>query len=690
MAALIRCFDWSTTTLGTLDQWPTSLRTLISMMLASRFPMLIFWGPELLTLYNDAFRPSLGDDGKHPSSLGQRGEESWAESWPVIGPMIKGIMTGGDAVWFEDQNLPIYRNGRMEYAYWTYSFSPISGDTGLVNGVLVTCYETTKAIKAQQQLQLSEQRFQNLVRQATVGIIVLTGEDVRVSIVNEAYGKLIDRTYEELIDKPLFSIIPEAKAYFDPILSKVRHSGESLYLYDTPYAVQTNGTLKNGYLNIVYQPYRETDGTITGVTVLCQDVTEQVMARLQLEEVQSGLNVAVELAQLGTWSIDVVTNGLTFSDRMIEWFGYDPGAQAYNQVIPILEAGDQERVDRAVAWALHPESGGIYNEIYTVIHPTTGQKRVLHAQGKTVFDATGRAVRLNGTAQDITLQRNLQLALESEVQQRTEELAATNEELAASNEEYAAINEELEEANRLLNRSNENLQAFTYVASHDLQEPLRKIQQFGDLLRNQYGAQVGEGLPYLERMQGAANRMSTLIRDLLSYSRLGTKPSAFVVVSLSQVIEAVLGDLELRIEETGAQIEVDALPTVQGDASQLGQLFQNLVSNALKFHKPGNALPLIQIRSERVAAVDLPPRVNPRRAVGVYHRIDVTDNGIGFEQQYADRIFEVFQRLHGKNQYAGTGIGLAICQKVAANHGGAITASSLGGQGATFSVYFPS
>lgn len=610
--------------------------------------------------------------------------------------MIKGIMTGGDAVWFEDQKLPIYRNGRMEYAYWTYSFSPISGDTGQLNGVLVTCYETTEAIKTQQQLQLSEQRFQNLVRQATVGIIVLTGEEVRVSIVNEAYGKLIDRTYEELIDKPLFSIIPEAEAYFAPIIAKVRHSGESLYLYDTPYAVQSNETLKKGYLNIVYQPYRETDGTITGVTVLCQDVTQQVMARLQLEEVQSGLNVAVELAQLGTWSIDVATNGLTFSDRLIDWFGYDSGAQAYNQVIPILEAGDQERVDRAVAWALHPESGGIYNEIYTVIHPTTGQKRVLHAQGKTVFDATGRAVRLNGTAQDITLQRNLQLALEREVQQRTEELAATNQELAASNEEYAAINEEytaineeLEEANRLLNRSNENLQAFTYVASHDLQEPLRKIQQFGDLLRNQYGAQVGEGLPYLERMQGAANRMSTLIQDLLSYSRLGTKPSAFVAVSLAQVIESVLGDLELRIEESGAQIEVDALPTVQGDASQLGQLFQNLVSNALKFRKPGNGLPLIQIRSEPVAAVDLPPSVNPQRAVGVYHRIDVTDNGIGFKPQYADRIFEVFQRLHGTNQYAGTGIGLAICQKVAATHGGAITATSEPGQGATFSVYFP-
>ncbi|GAB4044326.1 hypothetical protein GCM10028810_10190 [Spirosoma litoris] len=151
----------------------------------------------------------------------------------------------------------------------------------------------------------------------------------------------------------------------------------------------------------------------------------------------------------------------------------------------------------------------------------------------------------------------------------------------------------------------------------------------------------------------------------------------------------MLNTLDWTIQQTGAQIQVGSLPTLPGDASQLGQLFQNLLSNALKFGKPGVA-PRIQIWSSRVLFGDLPKGFTPPRAVSGYYRIDVVDNGIGFEEKYLDRIFQVFQRLHGKNEFAGTGIGLAICEKVATNHGGAITAQSQVGQGATFSVYLPS
>ncbi|SOD99073.1 sensor histidine kinase [Spirosoma fluviale] len=239
-----------------------------------------------------------------------------------------------------------------------------------------------------------------------------------------------------------------------------------------------------------------------------------------------------------------------------------------------------------------------------------------------------------------------------------------------------------------LKHSNENLQQFAYIASHDLQEPLRKIQQFGDLLLKQYADQLGEGTHYLRRMQTAAARMSTLMRDLLSFSRLSTQLENRVFVSLTEVVESALSDLDLVISETGAQVSVEPLPTVEGDASQLGQLFQNLFSNALKFRRSGTA-PVIGVSVQRIAALNLPAGVKPSRAVAVYQRIDVSDNGIGFDEKYAEHIFEVFQRLHGKNDYAGTGVGLAICQKVAASHGGGITASSQPGQGATFSVYFP-
>ncbi|MFD2569602.1 ATP-binding protein [Spirosoma soli] len=239
-----------------------------------------------------------------------------------------------------------------------------------------------------------------------------------------------------------------------------------------------------------------------------------------------------------------------------------------------------------------------------------------------------------------------------------------------------------------LSRSNENLQQFAYVASHDLQEPLRKIQQFGDLLKIRNAGAPGEELIYIERMQSAAKRMSTLIKDLLDFSRISTQRDACGPVSLQTVVESVLSTLELRVEELGAQIQVGLLPTVSGDVSQLSQLFQNLLSNALKFHRVGIA-PVIVVEARLLASDQLPSGVKPGRVSVAYHQIKVIDNGIGFDDKYADRIFQVFQRLHGKNEYAGTGIGLAICEKVVANHGGAITATSQPGHGATFTIYLP-
>ena len=239
-----------------------------------------------------------------------------------------------------------------------------------------------------------------------------------------------------------------------------------------------------------------------------------------------------------------------------------------------------------------------------------------------------------------------------------------------------------------LQRSNENLQQFASIASHDLQEPLRKIQSFSDIVRNQYGSQLGDGVDYLERMQLAASRMSILIRDLLAYARISTHQDTTVPVSLTAVLRTTLENLDLLIEETGATLLIDELPIIPGDPVQLGQLFQNLVSNGLKFRQENRA-PQIQIRCQLLSATSLPATIQPTRQALQYYLIEVADNGIGFDDKYTHRIFQVFQRLHGHTAYAGTGIGLAICEKVVANHGGAIWARSQPNQGATFSIYFP-
>ncbi|GAB4002947.1 ATP-binding protein [Spirosoma daeguense] len=312
---------------------------------------------------------------------------------------------------------------------------------------------------------------------------------------------------------------------------------------------------------------------------------------------------------------------------------------------------------------------------------TVSEVELVQETAERIWAALKRASAEKALSQSEEQFRQLSANLESQVQQRTGELAAANHELAINNQALA-------EANGLLVRSNANLQTFAYIASHDLQEPLRKIQQFGDLLKTRYIEPTGEALVYLERMQTAASRMSTLIRDLLDYSRISTRRDQSAPVSLQSIVATVLNTLDWMIQQTGAQIQVGPLPTLPGDVSQLGQLFQNLLSNALKFGKPGVA-PQIQILSCGVLASHLPKTFTPHQVVGGYYRIDVVDNGIGFEEKYLDRIFQVFQRLHGKNEFAGTGIGLAICEKVVTNHGGAITATSQSGQGARFSVYLP-
>ncbi|GAB3978336.1 hypothetical protein GCM10028806_41220 [Spirosoma terrae] len=247
---------------------------------------------------------------------------------------------------------------------------------------------------------------------------------------------------------------------------------------------------------------------------------------------------------------------------------------------------------------------------------------------------------------------------------------------------------ELREANIELRRSNESLQQFAYIASHDLQEPLRRIQAFSDLLYTHFVDNLSDGeIDMVRRIQRSAQRMQLLIRDLLAYSQLTTVRAPFVEVSLHNVVTDVLSDLEIVIAEKKAVINVTSLPPVLGSAPRLRQLFQNLIANSLKFAKP-DTIPEMTIDVCRASAEELPDRLQDQQS-SAYWLITIADNGIGFDEKYKDRIFTPFQRLHDAAKYSGTGIGLAICQRVVESHGGAIDVSSQPGVGSTFTIFLP-
>lgn len=280
--------------------------------------------------------------------------------------------------------------------------------------------------------------------------------------------------------------------------------------------------------------------------------------------------------------------------------------------------------------------------------------------------------------------------LEERVQARTMEIEASNKALR----EEVSVRTKAEQAAMIaaqeLQRSNRELEQFASVASHDLQEPLRKIQAFGDRLQTHCADQLGEkGTDYLQRILASSGRMRRLIDDLLTYARVSSKAQPFSAVDLNEIAEEVVGDLEGRLQDVGGKIEISKLPHLEADPSQMRQLFTNLLGNALKFHRPG-VPPIVKVSSHNVTAGNPAAGGNGDSPRGPLQcEITVEDNGIGFEQEYVDRIFELFQRLHGRDEYQGTGMGLAICRKIVERHAGQITAYSAPGAGSRFVFRLP-
>jgi len=281
--------------------------------------------------------------------------------------------------------------------------------------------------------------------------------------------------------------------------------------------------------------------------------------------------------------------------------------------------------------------------------------KTVHSLGRIVTGADGKAAKLVGSVRDITRQR----AIETDLKQKVDELY----------------------------HSNRELEEFAYVASHDMQEPLRKITTFGSRLMEKYrDALSGEGAMYLSRMTAAAENMRLLINDLLDFSRIAKTQQPFETVYLNVVLRQVKTELELVIEETKTVINSVALPVIEAIPSQMKQLFTNIIGNAIKFRRPG-VDPVINITWETLNKSDLATYKLP--AASEYYRMEISDNGIGFEEEYATRIFNVFQRLHGKSEYPGSGIGLAICKKIAEHHNGQIYAEGSPGKGARFVFILP-
>ena len=506
-----------------------------------------------------------------------------------------------------------------------------------------------------------ENNLRNVILQSPIATTLLRGPSFIIEIVNDMGLEVWGRTYEQVINKPIAVALPEVEQQgFVKLLEQVYNTGVPFRGNEFPVGLKRFGKPETVYLNFIYTPLRDARNHIVGVIGIGVDVSEQVYSRKAVEEAKASLDNAVELGELGTWEIDLTTNYTTYSARVAEWWGLPSEGANLDDIINCIDPEDRPKVIKAVEHAV--ERTGSYGAAYRLVHAVTKRERFIQAWGNVSYDQNNTPVKLSGIVRDVTMQKMTEQELERQVQMRTQQL---------------------EEVNADLQRSNNELMQFAYVASHDLQEPLRKIQTFSDIAQANL-SDTDYVRTYLKKIDSSASRMASLIKDVLLYSQVGRDSRQEDLVDLNVVLENVKSDFELMIDQKEAVIKNQRLPVITGNKLQLHQLFSNLIGNSLKF-------------SDDKPFIDITYRVTPGNEVdhptlphdNDYHVLTFSDNGIGFDQQYEEQIFRLFNRLHNRKDYNGTGIGLALCRKIVENHNGAIKASSAKGKGATFRVVLP-
>lgn len=410
-------------------------------------------------------------------------------------------------------------------------------------------------------------------------------------------------------------------------------------------------------VNIKMKFVLDKQGVVIKGVAINRDVTEKTQMLHDLMHYKRIVGQKEEFLNVGNWELELASNKMTWSDGMYQLLGYGPldrkdSIDLHEFYRLHMQPEEVKKANHAIKEVI--TTGETYVRSSTLI-TRDGSLKAVEVFGKVLKDQQGEASKVLGTVRDVTRLKQYEQELEVKVQE--------------------------------LNRSNHDLEEFAYVASHDLQEPLRKLTTFGERLKNKCADLLtDEGTLYLNRMMASAENMRILIDNLLEFSRVTRTQNPFERKNLQEVVQDALNDQDLEVEEGRAEVQVIDLPAIEMVTTQMRQLFNNLLSNAIKFRRKG-VVPKITIKCEKLTQSEK-DKLKLRNG-NLYYRIMVADNGIGFEETYSEKIFQLFQRLHGKAEYPGSGMGLAICRKITDNHKGLIMAASTPGHGSTFSIILP-
>lgn len=606
----------------------------------------LFVGRDLvIENQNEIFNQIVGKGDVTGWKLIEAMPELVTEGQPFL-QILDDVFTSGKMFQTFGTQVKIVQNGVLTYNYYDFTYTPIFDSQRKVYAILDIAIDVTENVLAQKRIEESEINLRNTISKAPVAMCIFKGKEHTVEIANDKMLELWGKTTSQVFGKPIIEGLPEIVGQgFEALLDSVFETGKTINANEVPVNLPREENLKLIYVDFVYEAFRESDGSISGIMAVAIDVTQQVLARKKIEEAEEKARLAIESADLGSYEVDLLTNEMSTSERFDEiWGGHSTfrselASYIHPEDLPIRNEAHKKSIESGIL------------EYETRLLRKDKSIRWARVKGKLIYDENKTPIALIGVVQDITEQKQFAEQLTKLVKERTLEL----------------------------HRSNEDLLQFAHVASHDLKEPVRKIKIFSSMLQSDYGELLPErGMKYLNKVHNATDRMFSMIEGVLAYSEFTSAEQKNEIISLDKVIDNIESDLELLIQQKNATIIRENLPEIEGADVLIHQLFYNLINNALKFSK-SDVPTVIEINSENEISTDGDEIV----------KITVSDNGIGIDPSFSEKIFDVFSRLNAKDDYEGTGLGLALCKKIVERHHGTISATAIRGEKAIFTILLP-
>lgn len=595
---------------------------------------------------------------------------------PFISDIADVYDTGETKSGFEEETV-LNEDGKERIYYFNYTYKALHKKNGEVYGVHNVVEDVTEQVIARKKVEESEFKYRTLIEQLPVPTAIFKGPDMIVEYVNDKLLEIWDKD-KTVFGKPLRDVQPELKKQpFLDYLDHVYTSGETWSGNEEKAELMRDGKLQTFYFDFTYKALHYKDGGMYGIHCVAIDVTRRIEARKELEKREKSLRSLLNSMPQKISHADSEGNVLFYNQQWIDETGFNEEELKGSGWVEAVHPDDLDFVKES--WVNAVKNGVEFNIEARFLHKDDGYRWNV-CKAIPVKNEKNEIMMWVGTNTDIHDQKKQKEILEKAVKERTRDLEKLNKELFNRNEEIEKHKEELLAANK-------ELESFAYISSHDLQEPLRKIQLFADRIVEKESQNLTErGKNYFKRMEDSADRMQILIEDLLSFSRVNNADTVFEKVNLSRIINEEKEEFSNLIKKKNATIETPAKCEVNVILFQFRQLMKNLISNALKFTNP-DVQPHIIVKCSIHKGSELDhEKLIPDKN---YCKIIVKDNGIGFEPEYSDRIFEVFKRLHSKDEHPGTGIGLAIVKKIVENHNGFISATGKPNEGATFEIIIP-